>query len=127
MKQKTNYWGFILLPISIILLISTGWMGLLYTLLVSILKPLAFFKRMASFSMIIAISIDQLGNVILQDLLNKLFITKKSEHLFGNEDHTISSVLGENKKAQTLSLVGNRVAEILDFIDKNHVLNSIEH
>ena len=82
---------------------------------------------MASYSMIIAISIDQLGNVILQDLLNKLFITKKSEHLFGNEDHTISSVLGENKKAQTLSLVGNRVAEILDFIDKNHVLNSIEH
>ena len=81
---------------------------------------------MASYSMIIAISIDQLGNVILQDLLNQLFITKKSELLFGNEDHTISSVLGE-KKAQTLSLVGNRVAEILDFIDKNHVLNSIEH
>ncbi|MEK9608395.1 MAG: hypothetical protein VW058_01830 [Flavobacteriaceae bacterium] len=31
MKAKTQIWGFLLFPLSMILLISTAWLGLLYS------------------------------------------------------------------------------------------------
>ena len=31
MKAKTQIWGFLLFPLSVILLISTAWLGLLYS------------------------------------------------------------------------------------------------
>ena len=45
---------------------------------------------------------------------------------FGNEDETISSVLGKNERMQTLTGLGRVIVSILDFIDPNHALNSIE-
>ena len=129
MIKKTNFWGFLLLPISLLLLVTTGWIGVLYSLLFSIFK-LRFsliFKRWAAYFMKLAVSIDQLGNVMMQDLFNKLFITNYSLHKFGNEDETISSVLGKNKEGDTLSPLGQVITNFLDKIDKNHSLNSIEN
>ena len=129
MKAKTQIWGFLLFPLSMILLISTAWLGLLYSFF-SIPIKISFkelLQRWHQYFLKMAISIDQLGNVVLQDLFNDLLITTKSQHSFGDEDETISSVLGKNKATQSLTKFGTLLANFLDWIDPNHVLNSIEH
>lgn len=72
-----------------------------------------------------AVSIDQLGNTMCQDLFNHTLI-KKGGYSFGNVDETISSVLGKNKQTNTLSLLGRLLDKFLHILDDNHTLNSIE-
>lgn len=74
----------------------------------------------------LAISEDQYGNTLGQHMFNDLLITKDSKNLFGNPDETISSVLGKNKKAGTLTRLGKAVCAVLNFIDKNHVEKAID-
>tara|TARA_R110000851_G_scaffold327155_1_gene496399 strand:- start:1 stop:357 length:357 start_codon:yes stop_codon:yes gene_type:complete len=108
--------GFILLIISILLsaiLLPVGWLYSLFTLRLSI-------KRLGSYFKTIAISIDQLGNVVLSNLLNDVLIDKNG-YKFGDEDETISKVLGINKANNTLLKTGKIVSSVLNRIDKNHV------
>jgi hypothetical protein len=72
-----------------------------------------------------AISIDQLGNVVCKELFNDALILHTGIP-FGNPDETISSVLGKNKQANTLSKVGKGLDWILNKLDPNHSINSIE-
>ncbi len=74
----------------------------------------------------IAISVDQLGNVLMQHLLNVLW-AMRGGYKFGNRDETISSALGRNRKLGTLTWSGKIVDKILDFIDPEHSLNSIDY
>jgi len=101
----------VLLPIALLLLWA--------------IYPIAFIVRMcyggrADYCKRIAVSLDQLGNVVCDKLFN---LTMGSG--FGNEDETISSVLGRNKAQGSLKLMGKAVAFILNKIDKNHVEKSI--
>lgn len=59
-------------------------------------------------------------------LFNKILISSYSEHLFGNPDETISSVLGKNKRKGTLIYLGKRLDAWLNGIDKDHSIKSIE-
>jgi len=68
--------------------------------------------------------IDVFANVIGSDLFNAIFITDGG-YKFGNPKETISSVLGKNQRDKTLSLAGDLLRWILDLIDDNHCLNSI--
>ncbi len=74
----------------------------------------------------ISISIDQLGNVAMQNLLNAIIIVKGG-YKFGNQDETISSVLGKNVEKNTLSKFGELINSMLDFIETGHSLNSIDY
>ena len=74
----------------------------------------------------LAISKDQYGNVLGMYLFNDLLILKKSQHRFGHPDETISSVLGKNKRDGTLTKIGQILSNVLDFLDHNHVIKSIE-
>lgn len=73
----------------------------------------------------IAISIDQLGCVILAPILNIIFI-KKDGFKFGEPDHTISMVLGVNKKRNTLKFLDIFAADCLNKVEKDHVEKAIE-
>jgi len=73
----------------------------------------------------IALGIDQLGNVVCARLFN-FFLIDITGHKFGNEDETISSVLGKNKKTNTLTLFGIALDMLLELIDKNHNIDAIE-
>lgn len=73
----------------------------------------------------IAVSIDQLGNVICQHLFN-LTLIKKDGYKFGNIDETISSVLGKNWVDGTLSKTGLMLSRILNRLDPDHVQKSID-
>ena len=116
--------GFLLFIISITLLILTGPIGFVYGLIHS------FFTRLSSgigaYFLELAISIDQLGNVIMQHLLNLIWIRKEG-YKFGNRDETISSVIGKNLKDGTLSSFGMLFSKILDTIDPNTSLDSIDY
>jgi hypothetical protein len=73
-----------------------------------------------------AIDIDRFGNRNFRTLLNATLI-KSNGYKFGNELETISSILGKNLKNKTLTKTGKILCNILDFIDKNHCINSINN
>jgi 8-oxo-dGTP diphosphatase len=84
------------------------------------------FKRMDSFFMDIAISIDQTGGVMCKELFNDALISHKSKNKFGNPDETISSVLGKNEKEGTLIFLGKALNFVLNLLEPGHTFNSIE-
>ena len=73
----------------------------------------------------LALSIDQLGNVAMSRIFNDILI-KPNRDRFGNEDETISSVLGKNQINGTLKPIGKFLVFLLDKLDKDHSINSIE-
>jgi hypothetical protein len=112
--------GFILLIIALILSVVLLPVGLIFQIIVT------FFKGINTYLFTIAKSIDQLGNVVCADLFNYTMI-KKNGYKFGNEDVTISHVLGINKKINTLTFTGKSLSWLLNAIDKDHVEKSIEY
>jgi len=72
-----------------------------------------------------AINIDRFGNREFRFSLNKYLIKEKSPHRFGDIKETISSVLGKNQISNNLTNFGKSIAWILDKIEKNHCIKSI--
>jgi len=123
-KKANPIIGILLFLVSILLLAITTPIGFLYGVLHSVFTK--GFSGIGEFSLKMAISIDQLGNVIMQHLLNVLWI-RPNGYKFGNRDETISSALGRNKQLNTLTKFGRFIDAILDTIDPNHSLNSIDY
>lgn len=71
-----------------------------------------------------ATNLDKFANQEFRMLWNTTMINKDG-YRFGLIGETISSVLGKNKVAGTLSVTGRVLASILDAVDKNHCINSI--
>ena len=84
------------------------------------------FNKIGSYFKGIAIVIDQTGNIVLEYAFNTWLI-KVSGYQFGNSQETISSVLGKNLVAGTLSMTGLWLANLLDSIQSNHCINSINN
>ena len=84
-----------------------------------------WFKKLEEYLFVVAISIDQLGNVVCQELFNDLLITKEGIK-FGDLDLTISTILGLNEKKGTLSCLGMYLVQILNLLDPGHTKNSKE-
>lgn len=112
--------GFILLIIALITSVIILPLGFIYQLGTVLLK------NCDTYLFKIAQSIDQLGNVVCTNLFNDTLISKKSVYKFGDEDETISSVLGKNKNTNTLTFVGKWLAIFLNKIEKDHVEKAIE-
>lgn len=123
-KKVNPLIGVLLFLISIVLLAVSGPLGFIYGFFHAFFTK--GFKGIGEFLLKIAISIDQLGNVMMQHLLNILWV-KKGCYNFGNRDETISSALGRNKNLGTLTGFGNWIDKLLDVIDPNHSLNSIDY
>jgi hypothetical protein len=113
--------GFILLIISILMSIILYPLGWIY----SIITFRGSLKKLGSWWFIMAVSVDQLGNVVMSTLFNDILI-RKYGHKFGDEDQTISMVLGVNKAIGTLTKLGKLIADLLNKIDPNHVEKAIE-
>lgn len=101
-----------------------------------ILQPISFvyvtsikqkisLNRIQGYLLNTAVNMDRFGNYEFRSLLNKLLI-QKDGYQFGNFDETISSVIGKNKVANTLSKLGIKLDMILEFLDKNHSVKSIK-
>lgn len=116
--------GYLFFLLAIILLTIFGPIGFLFMMI----KSIIYFdkKHLDNYYWKLALSLDQLGNVVMSGLFNTIFITKHSTNFFGNPDETISSVLGKNMRAGTLSMNGWILNYILNKIEKDHTINSIE-
>ena len=68
--------------------------------------------------------IDIFANVVGAEFWSSVFITDGG-YKFGNPKETISSVLGKNQRDKTLTLLGDMIRWILDRIEKDHCLLSI--
>jgi hypothetical protein len=113
--------GLSLLIIALILSAVLFPIGFIYSIL-----SLRF--KFSSYLKVIAISIDQLGNVVCAELFNDTLIKKGLNVFeFGNEDNTISEVLGINKRSGDLTRLGFLIATILNKIEKNHVEKAISN
>ncbi|WP_420601523.1 hypothetical protein [Flagellimonas sp.] len=123
-KKSSPIIGILLFLISIVLMALTGPIGLVFGFFHQLFAK--GFNGIGEFALKIAVSIDQLGNVIMQHLFNSLWITKDG-YEFGNRDETISSALGKNKQLCTLTTFGKAIDKILDIIDHNHSLDSIDY
>jgi hypothetical protein len=74
-----------------------------------------------------AVNLDCFANREFRFSLNKYLITKEAIDRFGNIEETISSVLGKNKLKNNLTKKGINVCKFLDWLDKNHCVNSIRY
>jgi len=68
--------------------------------------------------------IDIFANVNGSEFFDAIFITNGG-YRFGNPKETISSVIGKNQRYKTLSIAGHLLRWMLDKIDYNHCINSI--
>jgi 8-oxo-dGTP diphosphatase len=106
-------------------------------LLMTIVYPLGFlwsigltlfkngWKSVDTYLFNCAIADDQHGNTYVAKLFNDVLI-KVGGYRFGNPDETISSVLGKNKLTNTLTILGRGLDWILEKLDPNHSIKSIE-
>ena len=81
-----------------------------------------FVKEKSGYFKSSAVNLDKFGNREFRTLFNKTLATG---HRFGDINETISSVLGKNKLTGTLTGLGKALVWILDKIDDNHVIKSI--
>jgi hypothetical protein len=70
-----------------------------------------------------SVAIDKFGNVTMPNMWDFLFV-KKGGYLFGNENETISSVLGKNLVLKKLTIFGYIIVFILT---KKHCMNAIDN
>jgi hypothetical protein len=119
--------GLLLFIIAVVLTIITVPFGIFYGFIKCLLNFdfKALFRKTNKYFRLLAISIDQMGNVAMQDLFDDILI-QHNGYKFGDVDETISSVLGKNERMQTLTGLGRAIVSFLHFIDPNHALNSIE-
>ena len=116
--------SFLLFGIAFVLLVTTTPIGFVYALLRQLF--IGKIKILQIYFIEVALALDNAGNVIMQHLLNDtLLIQNTNTYLFGNKKETISSVIGKNHLTNTLSPLGRALNSFLNFIDKDHSLNSI--
>ena len=108
------------------LLVTTAPFGFLYAVIKqSMVKQV---HALSVYFLELAIAIDNLGNALMQHVLNDaLLIKNEKTYYFGNKLETISSVIGKNSLTGTLSFLGLRLNAFLHWIDANHSLNSINY
>ena len=124
MKQLISNW--MLAVTALILFIILFPIGMLYSIYRTINKSTSITEGISKTLFNLALGLDQLGNSYCYLLFNDLFIINNTIHPFGNSDETISSVLGKNKLINNLSTIGKLLDKILDIIDSNHTIKSIE-
>jgi hypothetical protein len=116
--------SFLLFCVALLLVITTAPIGFLYAIIRQAFSSKS--KSLNVYFIEVALVLDEVGNVMMQHFLNDtLLITSPSTYYFGNKSETISSVIGKNSLTNTLSPLGRALNSFLNFLDKDHSLNSI--
>jgi 8-oxo-dGTP diphosphatase len=118
--------SFLLFAIAFVLIVTTTPIGFVYALLRQLF--LGKIITLQIYFIELALALDNTGNVIMQHLLNDTLLTKNTNtYLFGNKKETISSVIGKNHLSNTLSPLGKALNRFLNWLDREHSLNSIDY
>jgi hypothetical protein len=73
----------------------------------------------------LAVAIDTIGNVVCGPLFNVLFIEPWSKIYFGSIEHTVSLIIGYNKRNNHLKFWGKVLYVIIEKLDPGHFENCI--
>lgn len=121
--------GVLLFFVSVFLSLIIGTVGMLYGFFVQVYDAHFFesFKGMDKKFLNMAVGVDRFLNVVCHELLNATLITKNSVYKFGNNKETVSSVLGKNEAAGTLTKTGLYICKKLNNLDKKHTFKSIDY
>lgn len=84
------------------------------------------YKEWLEWNKELAIANDRYGNVLLKYPLNE-FTIKEDGYKFGNSKETISSAIGKNEVIDKLKPFGEKINNVLSFLDKNHSIESIDN
>lgn len=114
--MRAFVFGFALFLLSLVLLLP---------LTIANFTLVAFRGKAKGYFMGTAINLDRFGNYEFRTLFNALLIRSDSQSRFGDFEETISSVLGKNLRANTLTRCGRLLVWVLDFIDKDHCVKCI--
>lgn len=119
--------GLILLIVSLILTSVVSVISVIVTPIYYIVtfKWRSGVKQLDKWLYKMALSIDQFGNVSCGTTL-KFLMTKGKRYNFGDEDDTVSYVLGRNKYRETLTAFGRFIVWVLNLLDKDHVEKAIK-
>jgi 8-oxo-dGTP diphosphatase len=126
-NESMSLWKSLLLfLVAAVLLIITAPFGFVYAIIrQGIAKQV---HALSVYLLELAIALDNLGNALMQHVLNDALLIKNDKtYFFGNKLETISSVIGKNSITGTLSFLGLRLNGFLHWIDANHSLNSINY
>jgi len=110
---------------SLLILVAIG--------LASLLFPIAFVYAIIvcadryTYLHRIALGIDELGNTVCGPLFNRTLINFSKGYHFGQPGETISSAIGKNLQMGTLTYTGRLLNKLLDKIEKNHSIISIDN
>lgn len=116
----------VLLIIAILLLVTLGPFGIVTSLVLLFIKDSRErYTKITDYFFALAYCIDILGNVTCGDLFN-ITLIKHGGYRFGKRGETISSVLGKNIQTNSLTKTGIYLSRILDKIDPNHCIKSIQ-
>ena len=116
--------SFLLFFVALLLVITTAPIGFIYALIRQTCSSKA--KSLNVYFIEVALVLDEVGNVTMQHLLNDILLMNDVQtYYFGNKNETISSVIGKNSITNTLSPLGRTLNSFLNFLDKDHSLNSI--
>lgn len=117
----------LLFLVAILLLLTLGVLGLIYTLIYSLfnLEKVDFVKYWGDLLYSINVGIDKIGNVLLGAFLNKSMIMEKT-YIFGSINHTISHVLAYNYFKENVTPLGLLLVDILEKIDPGHMEESLK-
>ena len=116
--------SFLLFCVALLLVITTAPIGFVYALIRQTCSSKA--KSLNVYFIEVALVLDEVGNVTMQHLLNDILLMNDVQtYYFGNKNETISSVIGKNSITNTLSPLGRTLNSFLNFLDKDHSLNSI--
>lgn len=114
-----------LFAIAILLLTTIGSIGLIFTLVYTIINftKSTFVKYWADLIYTINVGIDKIGNVLLGTFLNR-FAVRELKYPFGRIDDTISYALAKN--IGYLSPLGQFIVDVLETIDPGHMQDSLD-
>jgi len=112
--------GLILFIVSSILKIILAPFSYIYGVIKSLYK-----REFNHYNFNLAIAVDQYGNALCKYLFNDVLITKDG-YKFGDVSETISSCIGKNRVKNTLTFCGRLLDWILDKIQPNHSILSID-
>lgn len=85
----------------------------------------SFYRRISYSFLAFATAIDIAGNTAFSGFLNAFCLKKGGYHFGSDRSETISSVFGKNLVLNKLTYLGLGFAGVLDTIDKDHCIKSI--
>lgn len=117
--------NFLLFLVATILFLILWPIWFIWSLIDGIFHPGKLHSKASRIFVATAIAIDELANVMCRAMFNELLITK-DWYKFGVIGETISSCLWKNQEAKTLKTIWKWLVGLLNFIQKNHCINSID-